>query len=205
MLSISSATEGYPDEIVVTALCKEAGLEVGTAYDCHGKSNLDKKLSGYNNAAKGWYWLVLRDLDHDAECGPSLRDRLIPAPSRFMQLRIVVREIEAWLLADAEKLGEFLDIARSHFPRDPESLDHPKRELVRLASRSRKRTIKEDMVPRPRGGATEGPGYASRIAEFAENHWRPEVAAQSSDSLARCLKRLREWAQHKNNHPSSPS
>ncbi len=112
-----------------------------------------------------------------------------------MQLRIVTREIEAWLLADAEKLGEFLGIARSRFPRDPETLDDPKRVLIRLASRSRKRAIKEDMVPRPRSGATEGPGYASRIAEFAENHWRPEIAAQSSASLARCLMRLSEWAQ----------
>ncbi len=195
MLAIFSATEGYPDEIAVRVLCREAGLEVAHVCDCHGKSNLDRMLPDFNNAAKGWYWLVLRDLDHDAECGPSLRRELLPKPSSRMQLRIVVREIEAWLLADVEKLAEFLGVTKSNFPRDPESLDDPKRALINLASKSRRRTIKEDLVPRPRSGATEGPGYRSRIAEFIENHWRPDVAARTCHSLARCLTRLREWAQ----------
>ena len=148
---------------------------------------MDKNLRGYNNAAKSWYWFVLRDLDHDAECGAALRDRLIPSPSQFMHLRIVVCEIESWLLADSAKSPRFLGVARLKSPGDPESLDDPKREVILLASDSRRRGIRNDMAPRPGGGAVQGPGYAARLAEFIENHWRPEVAAKSSDSLKRCL------------------
>jgi len=143
-LRINAATEGYPDEIAVHSLCRTAGLTVANIYNLRGKSTLDKNLRGYNNAAKSWYWLVLRDLDHDAECGAALRQQLIPSPSQFMHLRIVVREIESWLLADSAKFAQFLGVARSKFPEDPESLDYPKREVIRLASgsspRERRRT-----------------------------------------------------------------
>ena len=192
-LGINVATEGYPDEIAVRSLCRTVGLGIATIYNLRGKSTLDKNLRGYNNAAKSWYWFVLRDLDHDAECGAALRHQLIPSPSQFMHLRIVVREIESWLLADSARFAQFLGVARSKFPEDPESLDYPKREFIRLASGSSKRNIRDDMVPRPGSGAAQGPGYGARLAEFIESHWRPDVAAQSSDSLRRCLGRLTEW------------
>jgi hypothetical protein len=54
--------------------------------------------------------------------------------------------------------------------------------------------IREDMLPRRGSGRPIGPAYTSRMIEFVENNWRPEVAARSSDSLRRCLVRLREIA-----------
>ena len=46
------------------------------------------------------------------------------------------------------------------------------------------------MVPRPGSGRLVGPAYASRLIEYAEAHWRPEVAGQCTDSLRRCRERL---------------
>lgn len=65
--------------------------------------------------------------------------------------------------------------------------------LVNLARRSRRKAIRQDMVPRARSGRQEGPAYTSRMTEFASEKWRPEVAAEHSESLRRaiqCLQRL---------------
>jgi hypothetical protein len=49
------------------------------------------------------------------------------------------------------------------------------------------------MVPREAAGRPVGPAYTSRLIEYIEAHWRPDVAAQHAASLERalaCLKRL---------------
>ena len=96
-------------------------------------------------------------------------------------------------MADAAPLGAFLGIAPTRIPADPDAEPHPKRALVNAARRSRRPAIVKDMVPREGAGRTVGPAYASRIMEFASHQWRPEVAAERSDSLRRaiaCLRRL---------------
>jgi hypothetical protein len=75
-------------------------------------------------------------------------------------------------------------------PHNPEALENPKREMVKLARSSRKKEIREDMAPH--FDDKEGPAYASRLAEFAQTMWRPEVAAGVSDSLRRCLDSLKQ-------------
>lgn len=187
------ATEGYPDEAIVQSICREVGISIERIFNTAGKSRLDKKIRGFNQAARGWYWLVLRDLDSDAACAPELMRRLLPDPAPHMALRIAVRSVEAWLMADAEALAAFLRISRSRIPADPESVLDPKAEMVRLASNSRSRILRQDMVPRPGSGARQGPGYAAQLAEFAQQHWRPRVAANISDSLHRCLRCLSAW------------
>jgi hypothetical protein len=109
-----------------------------------------------------------------------------------MCFRIAVRAVEAWFFADDERLARFLSVARSKIPSLPEQVEDPKRTMVELAGRSRKREIREDMVPRPGSRRKEGPAYASRLIEFAHSFWRPEVAATKSDSLRRCVERLYE-------------
>jgi hypothetical protein len=193
-LSIYAVTEGYPDEVVVRSLCREAGISVDRIFNTGGKSKLDERIRGYNQAAHRWYWLVLRDLNSDADCAPKLRRRLLPEVAPFMAFRIAVRAVEAWLMADADALADFLRISRRQVPADPERVQHPKAEMVRLASNSRSRAVRQDMVPRPGSGASQGPGYAALLAEFAEQYWRPRVAANCSDSLNRCLRYLAGWS-----------
>jgi hypothetical protein len=114
-----------------------------------------------------------------------------------MRLRVAVRKAEAWLLADRERLSRFLGVSADLIARKPEDLANPKREIVDLASRSRRRAIRQDMVPRQGSGRAVGPAYSSRLIEFvsdAQAGWRPDVAAENADSLRRCLKSLRMLA-----------
>jgi hypothetical protein len=164
---------------------------IGSPYIANGKGRLDQKLAAYNKAAAHSPWFVLRDFDHDSACPGHLLDDLIPRQSTGMVLRIAVRTAEAWLIADRERLAAFLSVRTQQIPLQPEKLDRPKRALVDLARLSRSRAIQEDMVP-PEGLSVEvGPGYTSRVSEFAARHWDPLRASRNSDSLARCIRALK--------------
>jgi len=190
---VSAAVEGTVDEAIVRRIIAVAGAEPGAVYGKAGKDYLRRKINGYNNAARHSPWIVLVDLDHDADCAPALCEEWLPTAAPRLCFRVAVREAESWLIADAEALAPFLSVARSRIPTDPESLPRPKRDMVRLAARSRRRAIREDMVPRKGSGRVVGPAYPSRLVEFVRNHWRPDVAAGRCESLRRavaCLRRV---------------
>ena len=134
---------------------------------------------------------MLRDLDQDADCAPELLRSLLPYPSPGMLLRIPVRALEAWLLADRHGMASFLGISESHIPEVPEALERPKRSLVDLARKSRKTALRQDIVPGQGLSSEVGPAYSARLIEFVLRHWDLDRAAKSSDSLARCLRVLR--------------
>ncbi len=189
---ISAAVEGVVDEAVVRRLVPHAGATLRDVYGKKGKRLLRQRIASYNLAAQRAPWIVLVDLDNE-ECAPPLRNAWLPQPARYLCFRVAVREVEAWLLADIERLAEFLGIARGRVPPQPETLNDPKGALVNLARTSRRRDVREDLVPRPDSGRQVGPAYSSRPTEFVTNDWRPEVAAQRADSLRRairCLQRL---------------
>jgi hypothetical protein len=101
--------------------------------------------------------------------------------------------VESWLMADAEALASFLGLSSNRIPQDPEQLDDPKREMVNLARRSRRAAIRKDMVPREGSGRPVGSAYASRLIEYVQSSWRPEVAGRQAESLRRaiaCLRRI---------------
>ncbi len=190
---VQASVEGVTDEAVVRRLIEHAGAQVGTVYGKEGKPALRQRVSGYNNAARWSPWVILVDLDRDADCAPPLCARWLPEPAPMMCFRVAVRAVEAWLLADADEMARFLGVSRTRLPDDPERLDDPKRTMVDLARRSRRRAIREDLVPRPGSGRPVGAAYASRLIEFTESGWRPNVAAGRSDSLRRaiaCVERL---------------
>lgn len=193
MVTICAAVEGVVDQTVAARLIRHVGAIPGPAYGRKGKPHLQRQISGYNHAAERAPWLILVDLDHEAECAPPMRQAWIPAPAPMLCFRIAVRAIEAWLMADAEALASFIGVSRTRIPRDPDTIDHPKTTMVNIASRSRRRAIREDMVPRKGSGRAVGPAYPSRLIEFASGHWRPNEAAATSESVRRaiaCLERL---------------
>lgn len=196
-IPISIAVEGITDEAVALRLIAHAGGEPGTVYGKQGKPKLRQQINGYTNAAKYSPWLVLVDLDHDADCAPPLKNGWVPQPPPKLCFRVAVRAIEAWLLADKERMAAFLGLSRGKIPDDPEALGDPKRALIDLARQSRKSAIRSDMVPRDGSGRPVGPAYTSRLIEFATSPWRPDIACQRSESLRRavaCLHRLLETA-----------
>ncbi len=194
---ISAAVEGIVDEAVARKLIAYAGATPGPVYGKQGKSSLLQKIAGYNNAAQRAPWMILVDLDRDGHCAPPMRNRWLAHPAPLLCFRIAVREVEAWLLADTARLAAFLGVPRNRLPANPETLEDPKTELVNLARSSRRRAIQQDMVPRQGGGRQVGPAYSSRLIEFISSSWRPDVAAEQSDSLRRaidCLLRLARTA-----------
>ena len=189
---ISAAVEGPVDEAVVERLIKHAGGQPGTVYGRNGKPALLKKITGYNRAAHHAPWIVLVDLD-DADCAPPILDKWVPAPAPNLCFRIAVREVEAWLMADAQTLAQYLSLGSGKIPAEPESLGRPKDAMVNLARRSRRMDIRKDMVPRERSRRRVGPAYTSRLIKYTQEHWQPEVAAKHAESLQRainCLQKL---------------
>jgi hypothetical protein len=184
---ISAAVEGDADEAVVRKLIACAGGKVETVYGKNGKPALRKKINGYNNAAKRAPWVVLVDLDNDADCAPLLRQRWLPQPAPLMCFRVAVRAAEAWLMADAQTLAQYLGVPQNAIPLDPEKRPDVKTEMVNLARRSKRKDIRTDMLPREGSGRPVGPAYTSRLIEYVETAWRPRTAAQRSDSLRRAL------------------
>lgn len=195
---ISGAVEGSVDEAVLKRLITHVGAMPGPVYGKRGKPALLKQLSGYNQAAQHTHtpWMVLMDLDGDADCAPPFRDCCLPQPAPQMCFRIAVREVESWLFADRQRLARFLAVPVSSIPPEPEAVDSPKDAMTHLASQSRRSEIREDMVPRPGSGRRVGPAYTSRLIQFVLDQsqgWQPATAAGSSRSLASalaCLHRL---------------
>jgi hypothetical protein len=191
--AISVAVEGLVDEAVVRRLIVLAGASPGPVYGKQGKAFLRQRIDGYNDAAQHAPWIVHVDLDSDYGCAPPLRNSWLAQLSQHLCFRVAVRAVEAWLLADAERVADFASVALAKVPRTPETLSDPKGAMVALARASRRRDIREDMVPRIGSGRSVGPAYASRLIEFASSSWRPLVAAKQAESLKRaidCLKRL---------------
>jgi len=185
------------DEMVLRRLAEHIGVNADPIYVAHGKDRLQEAVPGYNSAARFSPWAILVDLDRDEDCAPPFVARWLPAASRHMCFRVAVRTIEAWLMADRERLAAFLHVPARSVPGNPETLPDPKRAVVDLARRSRRSEIRADMVPRPDSGRAVGPAYTSRLIEFATDRrrgWRPTVAARSADSLARCVRALRALA-----------
>ena len=104
--------------------------------------------------------------------------------------RVAVREIEAWLLADSKGLAGYLAVKPGLVPKNPEALPDPKRNLVELARKSRRKQIREDIVPRIGSTAQIGPGYNACLSEFVQSVWDVESAANRAASLRRTLDRL---------------
>jgi hypothetical protein len=110
-----------------------------------------------------------------------------------MCFRVAVREVESWLLADKHRFSAFFSLPLAAVPDDPDALLDPKAALLTAIARSRRNSIRADMLPRHSSGRRVGPAYVSRLIEFTsdrERGWRPDVAAERSESLARCLSRL---------------
>ncbi len=191
-LPVTLVMEGATDAPVIERLVGDAGLVVGPEYVMYGKPGLDRSLGGYNKAARFSPWLVLRDLNSDEPCAPALRLRLLPTPSQYMRFHIAVREMEAWLLADAEGLSRFLEIPRTLVPDRPEEVPQPKVALINLARRSRRRHLREALVPESGSTAKVGPGYAAAVLDFATHSWRPVAAEERAPSL----RRLRLYLRH---------
>lgn len=192
-VTFSGAVEGMVDEAVLRRLTAHVDAVPGPIHGKNGKAQLRRFVNGYNNAARFSPWVVLVDLNREAQCAPELLASWLPRPAPWMSLRVVVRKVEAWLFGDRERLADLLGVKVARIPGQPEGLEDPKQTMVELVRQSRRRQIREDMAPRPASGRAVGPAYTSRLIEFVADAaigWRPAVAAGPCPSLARCIRRF---------------
>lgn len=160
--------------------------------DKRGQGNFWRDIGRYEVAARrGLCVFALADLEH-ARCPAEKFEEHLPGAKRSgtFSLRIAVRASEAWLLADVEGIARWLRVARAVVPRDPESLQSPKRELVLLARRSPVRWLRESLVPEPGSHAVVGREYLLSIMQYIAGPWDPWRAASASASLRRALSAL---------------
>jgi hypothetical protein len=178
--TVSVAVEGPIDTEVVSRVFAWLGIRLGTVYAERGKAYLDGRIKAWNAAAKFAPWFVVRDLDHDADCAPTLVSKLLSKPSAFMRFRVPVRAVDAWLLADREQIASFLVVPAKEVPGNPDSLPDPKRQIVSLARRSKRREVRDDLVPQKGLGAKVGPAFGARMIEFASRYWRPVLPSATA-------------------------
>ncbi|MEK6677205.1 MAG: hypothetical protein AABZ47_16325 [Planctomycetota bacterium] len=171
--------------------CTGKPFLVGAAYGKTGFGYLKKRILGFNKAAKSTPYLVLTDLDKSS-CPPDLITDWFGQTQRHPNLlfRVAVREVEAWLLAHREAFARFCGIAAKNIPKNVDQIEDAKQFLIRLVSKSKRRTVREDIVPSRTSFAKQGPAYNLRMTEFVNRHWDPRIASKCSESLSRTLSAL---------------
>lgn len=133
---------------------------------------------------------VLCIADTDGACPVTLVQQWLPAPtSPKLLLRLAVSEAEVWAMADRSAFAEAFGISVAKVPRDPESLPDAKREVLKLAARSSKRNVREQ-VPSLQDPTKPGTGYNEHLCSFVRKSWRASVALEQSDSLRRAIRAL---------------
>lgn len=167
---------------------------VGTVHRRGGFGYLRKTAPGWNQAAAGIPFILLTDLDAQYDCPQALIDDWLETPRHpNLLLRVAVREVESWLLADRQHLAAFLSVRLGLIPHDPDALPDPKATLIEVARLSRRREIRDRIVPKPGSTAAIGPEYNDCLSEFVQSGWDVDAAARASDSLHHAVNRIRDF------------
>lgn len=186
------ATEDALSEALAETLLSEIGdHSVARRLRKDGFGYLKRQIQKFDQvAATVMPVLLVTDLDR-ATCAPSLIASWLPrGPNARLLFRVAVRETESWLLADREAFADFLGISPAHLPERPDELPDPKQSLLNLVRKSRRRRLKQEILPAPGVSFPVGLGYNDVLSRFARDEWDCRQAARASPSLARTIARL---------------
>ena len=191
--SVILAVEDELSEVISTKILKSFGIEVMVVLGNNGNGYLRKKSPELNRSARGLDIFLLTDLDSTRNCPPEhIRSWIkVPLNPRFF-FRVAVMEVESWLMVDRTGVANFLSIRVNRIPLNTDNIPNPKEFPVSLARRSKKRRLRDELVPEPGAKIPVGYGYNTRLMEFIREHWNLERAATISPSLKRTLDRLSE-------------
>ena len=202
MTFVALATEDELSEAVGKRLLIDAGyqLEPDPLLRRNGSGYLRSKMDSWYEIAKRKPVFLLTDLDRTV-CPAELRAAWIGnrKPSENLVMRVAVREIEAWLLADHQALKTIVG-SRGSLPMDPDALPDPKQYFLRLIAKQARRDIREELVADTGAIASQGIGYNARLSHLVATIWSPERAALRSRSLQRARIRLSELVQRMPQH-----
>lgn len=190
------AVEDRLSDAVATKILEKFDVEIVERIGFQGKSDLERKTPELNRAASGITIFMLTDLDSPRDCPPSLIRSWIRGtlnPKFFF--RVAVMEVESWVMADRIGFAAFLSVPLHRIPVPTDDILNPKEFLLSLARRSKKKSVREALVPAQGATRSVGNEYNTLLSEFVREHWNLERAATASPSLKRTLDRL---AQEKN-------
>ena len=191
--SVILAVEDELGEAISTKILNSFDIEIRIVLSEGGNAYLRQKAPELNRSASGMDIFLLTDLDSPDNCPPDLIHSWIRASlnPRFF-FRVAVVEVESWLMADRTGVANFLSIPVNRIPLNTDHIPNPKEFLVSLARRSKKRRLRDELVPGPGAKIPVGYGYNTRLSEFVRDHWDLERAASVSPSLKRTVDRLAE-------------
>ena len=177
---------------IMDRLVVESGrsIEVSRRLVERGFGNIKRSVVKYRQASHVIPHVVLTDLDR-ATCPAVLRAEwgAIDLPASML-FRVAVCAAESWLLGDRHGFAAFASVALNKVPQNPEALRDPKKALIGLVKRSRKRRLIEELVPAHGSAVSIGPLYNERLGEFAAQSWDIDAASEACHSLQRARQRL---------------
>ncbi|MGH1393723.1 MAG: hypothetical protein ACRAVC_06780 [Trichormus sp.] len=188
-IPINLAVEDDLSEAVLKAILRQSqrSFSVGTCLKRGGYGYLKKILPGINHAAKGSPYLVLTDLDKN-DCPLALITEWLSYPKHpNLIFRVAVIEVEGWLLAHREAFAQFLGISVDLIPDDLDSVPDPKQFLINLTKKSRKRYLRDAIVPAKNSTAKVGKDYNGQLIQFVNQNWQSELAKTHSRSLEKAV------------------
>ena len=183
-----------------TLLSVSPAFKIWQVLGGEGFGYLKKNIHKFNQIAQSIPILLITDLDA-TECPPiKLREWGADNLHNNFILRIAVREIESWILADREGFSEYFKISKANVPTEPDGINDPKEYLINIVRKKCNKTvIKQDIVPPKGATSTQGPGYNIRMGDFIHSKWNPVQAKERSESLFRAIKCLEQFYTAKGN------
>lgn len=196
-MNVLLVVEDEPSEAVLRRLVASAGpkLKVSTVFRAQGFGNIKHRLENFRNASHVIPHIVMTDLDA-YPCPPELLiDWGVGKLPPRMLMRIAVREVESWLLADRAGIAKLIKVPVIKIPFKPDDLPDPKQVLINLARKGNSPRFRGEFVPANGSRAKHGPAYNQHLSAFVEQDWDSEKAALASPSLQRSILRINEFAQ----------
>ncbi len=190
--NIILAVEDELSEAIATKILNSFAIKITDTIREGGNAYLREKALELNRAANGMDIFLLTDLDSPKNCPPRLIRSWIKGPLHpRLIFRVAVMEVESWVIADRIGIANFLSIPIHRIPRATDEILNPKEFLVSLARMSKKRKLRNELIPQQGSGIPFSYGYNTRLSSFVRDHWDLERAATVSPSLKRTLERLR--------------
>ena len=185
------AVEDRLSDAVATKILETFDVKIVKRIGFQGKSDLERKTPELNRAANGITVFMLTDLDSVRECPPGLiRSWIRGSLNPKFFFRVAVMEVESWVMADRIGFSDFLSVPPHRIPSPTDNILNPKEFLLSLARRSKKKTVREALLPAQGATFSVGNEYNTLLSEFVQDHWDLERAASVSPSLKRTLDRI---------------
>lgn len=148
-----------------------------------GAAPFKSKIAAMNNVAnKVMPVLMIADADQ-APCVVTQRNSWLPANvSPKLSMRLAVTEAEAWILADHIGFSRFASVSKDLFPMHPETAPDPKQALLALIKKSKRRELRDEMLPGKGATSPVGLGYNVHMTDFVKNYWSVSRAKDRAPS-----------------------